>query len=171
MVNPIPASTYTLVVVAVIPFIVLFLIKYWRWRPLLKLEHTLLKLSPTTGKTRAFTLAPINLKEEYLEVPRADGTLEILDYNGQASIVIETKKGFEYFYVNPLGTTRILTPVEIAGLRRVGDYTDVKDLTMEQLAIINRKGEGAPSAGLLPLLLCLLFGSCIPVIVHMLGIL
>jgi hypothetical protein len=171
MVNAIPASTYSLIIVAVIPFIVLFGLKYWRFRPLLKLEHTLLKLSPTTGKTRAFTLLPLNLKEEYVEVPRADGTLEILDYNGQASMVIETKRGFEYFFVNPLGTTRILTPVEIAGLRRVGDYTDVKDLVMEQLAIIQRKGEGAPSAGLLPLLLCLLFGSCIPVLLYMLKVL
>jgi hypothetical protein len=171
MVNEIPLSTYSLVIVAIIPFVVLFAIKYWRYRPLLKLEHTLLKLSPTTGKTRAFTLMPLNLKEEYVEVPRADGTLEILDYNGQASMVIETKRGFEYFFVNPLGTTRILTPVEIAGLRRVGDYTDVKDLVMEQLAIIQRKGEGPPSAGLLPLLLCLLFGSCIPVLIHMLGVL
>jgi hypothetical protein len=114
---------------------------------------------------------PIHLKDEYVEVPRADGTLEILDYNGQASMVVETKRGFEYFYVNPIGTTRLLTPVEIAGIRRVGDYTDVKDLVMEQLAIIQSKTDGNPSAGLLPLLLCLLFGSCIPILLYILHIL
>ncbi len=168
MVNPIPVSTYSLVVVAIIPFIVIFGLRYWRFRPLLRLEHTLLKLSPTTGKTRAFTLMPLNLKEEYVEVPRADGTIELLDYNGQASMVIETKHGFEYFYVNPIGTTRILSPPECAGLKRVGDYSDVKDLVMEQLAIIHNKSQGPPSAGLLPLLLCLLFGSCVPVMMYML---
>ncbi len=114
MVNPIPVSTYSLVVVAIIPFIVIFGLRYWRFRPLLRLEHTLLKLSPTTGKTRAFTLMPLNLKEEYVEVPRADGTIELLNYNGQASMVIETKHGFEYFYVNPIGPTRILSPPDCA---------------------------------------------------------
>src|SRR5712692_2071986 len=139
MVNEIPFSTYSLVVVAVIPFIIIFGLRYWRFRPPLKLEHTLLKLSPTTGKTKASTLSPICLKREYIESPRADGAIEIFDYEGQASMVIETKRGFEYFYVNPLGTNRILTPVELAGIRRAGDYTDVKDLVMEQLAIINSK--------------------------------
>lgn len=123
-----------------------------------------------TGKTRAYTLLPISLKEEHVELYTGDGSIEIFDYDGQASMVIETKKGFEYFYVNPHGTTRILSPPEVAGTKRPGDYSDVKDLVMDQLAIIHNKTQGAPSAGLLPILLCILFGSCIPVLLWMLHI-
>src|SRR5712691_3390443 len=153
MVLEVPISTWILVPLAVIPFLVVF-IGYYKYKKIpIKIEMLLLKLSPTSGKTTAFFVHPQNIKQDYIEIDRGDGVLELYDFEGQASMVIETKRGFDYLYLNPFGTKRILSPIEVAGKKFVGDYSDAKDLAMEQIVAIHNAQRLRPQAGLLMLLL------------------
>ncbi len=164
-------STAILAPLFIVPFLVVF-IGYYKFKhyPIL-IEMLLLKLAPSSGKTRAFFIHPQNVKQDYIEIDRGDGVLELYDFEGQASMVIETARGFDYIYMNPEGTKRILSPMEVSGKKRIGDYSDAKDLAMEQITAIHHASRLRPQAGILMLLLSLGAGIGLIFLLHLVHLL
>lgn len=154
----------------VVPFLITFGIHWRLFKPPMQITMILLTLSPISGRTRHYTLFPINMKRDHVEFDRGDGVLETREYKGQPSIVIETKLGFDWLYISPEGSNRILSPIEIFGRKNVGDLTDSMDLSMEQITKIHRANMPRPQASLLGLLLSVGAGIGIVALLHFLGV-